>query len=746
MEQVKYKTYDEFLASKVKAHIDCGFEVEAMQLNPALFPFQRYIVPIALKKGRFAVFADCGLGKTLMQLEWSRQVVTHTEKPVLILAPLAVTEQTKGEADRFGLGPVVECPPAADGLTVQPGIYITNYEQLGNIDTSLFAGIVLDESSILKNEEGATRNLIIELFSDTPYKLCCTATPSPNDPMELGNHSEFLGVMSRAEMLAMYFIHDGGDTSQWRLKGHAQDRFWQFVSTWAIMLSRPSDIGFSDEGYVLPDLVYHEHQIITEKRDNGQLYNDKAVSAGDHNAELRATMDARMAKVAELVNGSSEAFIVWIKQDPEGDALRRLIPDAVEVRGSDKPEVKKKNLLAFAAGAFRVLITKARIAQFGLNYQHCRNQVFPSLDFSFEGLYQSIRRSYRFGQTQAVNIHLITSDTMQNVRDSIRRKQSRHEEMQQAMQKHMNGCFTEEVTRVLTPKRTIQAPDMWLMEGDCVRRIKEIPDESVGFSIFSPPFAELYTYSDELEDMGNSKDYNEFFTAFSFLVPELYRVLWSGRNVAVHCMDLPVQKGKEGYIGLRDFPAMIREAFERAGFIFHSRVTIWKDPVVEMQRTKALGLLHKQVKKDAAMSRVGLPDYLMVFRKPGEHAHPVRCNIPVDLWQKYASPVWMDIDYGDTLNGRKGRGDRDEKHICPLQLPTIERAAHLWSNPGDWVLSPFGGIGSEGFQAIKMGRKSISMELKASYFDLNIKNHKAAKEGKNQLLLIDDLFTNEPAA
>lgn len=266
-----------------------------------------------------------------------------------------------------------------------------------------------------------------------------------------------------------------------------------------------------------------------------------------------------------------------------------------------------------------------------------------------------------------------------------------------------------------------------IYQGDCVELIQNIPDNSVGLSVFSPPFAELYTYSDELADMGNSKDYKEFFAAFDFLVQQLYRVLWLGRNVAVHCMDLPIQKGKEGYIGLRDFSGMILKSFEDAGFIYHSRVTIWKNPVTEMQRTKALGLLHKQVKKDAAMSRVGIPDYLMVFRKDGEHEHPVHCEISVDTWQKWASPVWMDIDYGNTLNKLDARGEKDEKHICPLQLDTIDRAVRLWSNPGDIVLTPFMGIGSEVYQSILNERKGIGFELKESYFMEAVKNIQVAE-------------------
>ncbi len=277
-----------------------------------------------------------------------------------------------------------------------------------------------------------------------------------------------------------------------------------------------------------------------------------------------------------------------------------------------------------------------------------------------------------------------------------------------------------------------------IKRGDSVQLIKSLPDESIGLSVFSPPFAELYTYSSHVEDMGNSKDYNEFLTQFGFLIKELYRVLMQGRNVAVHCMDLPIQKGKEGFIGLRDFSGMILKAFEDAGFIYASRITIWKDPVVEMQRTKALGLLHKQVKKDSTMSRVGIPDYVMIFRKDGERSSPVtNTDLSVDLWQKYASPVWMDINYGNTLQGyRNGRDENDEKHICPLQLDTIERLIHLYSNKGDTIFTPFMGIGSEVFQAVKMERKGIGFELKESYYNLAKKNLATCIESKKQLTLL----------
>lgn len=726
--------YNEFLQTKQKHHILSGFDVDESKLNKSMFDFQKFIVKRALKAGKYAIFADCGLGKTLMQLEWANHVTVHTNKPVLILAPLAVTGQTIKEGAKFH----IEVQKLKSDVFGQ-GIFIANYEQIENIDCSQFGGIVLDESSILKNFEGATKKIIIDEFKYTPYKLACTATPSPNDPMELGNHSEFLDVMSRNEMLAMYFVHDGGETAKWRLKGHATKLFYQFIGSWAIMLNKPSDIGFEMNGYDLPSLNLLERQITTPKRDNGSLFNDAIISATNFNSELRLTKMERLEEVVKIVNSRpDENFIIWIKQNEEGELLKKLLPEAIEVKGSDSNEWKEKHLLGFAENKFRILISKTKIASFGMNYQNCRNQIFASLDFSFEGLYQAIRRSYRFGQKNEVNIYLITTDTMANVKQSIDNKQKQFELMQDEMSKAINANLSGHLMNTANYDTIEESnSDFLIKRGDCVQLIKELENESVGLSIFSPPFAELYTYSSHLEDMGNSKDYNEFLTQFGFLIKELHRVLISGRNVAVHCMDLPIQKGKEGFIGLRDFSGMILRAFEDAGFIYASRVTIWKDPVVEMQRTKALGLLHKQVKKDSTMSRVGIPDYVMIFRKDGERKNPVtNTDIPVDLWQKYASPVWMDIDYGNTLQGyRNGRDDNDEKHICPLQLDTIERLIHLYSNKGDTVFTPFMGIGSEVFQAVKMGRKGIGFELKESYFDLAKKNIKSIVKSKDQITL-----------
>ena len=423
--------YRQFLEMKKTTIPESGFVVDESEMNPELFPFQKHCVKRALKCGKYALFENTGLGKTIQQLEWAAQIHRKVGGDIVIIAPLAVVGQTIDEGHKFGYK-VARVGDSGDG------IYITNYDQIPNLNVSDYIGVVLDESSILKNFDGATKQLIIDSFKGTPYKLACTATPSPNDVMELGNHAEFLDVMSRNEMLAMYFIHDGGNTSSWRLKGHCEQMFWDFVSDWATMIEKPSDIGYSDDGYILPPLHLIEDHIETAKRDNWALFNDMAVNATNYNEELRMTVDERMQRVAEIVNSSEDNFIIWIKQDKEGDILRSLIPDAIEVRGSERPEVKESKLLGFGRNEFRVLVTKLKIAQFGLNYQNCHNQIFASLDFSFESTYQGIRRCYRFGQTEEVNIILICTDTMQNVRETIQRKQEAFEDMQKKMTEATN--------------------------------------------------------------------------------------------------------------------------------------------------------------------------------------------------------------------------------------------------------------------------------------------------------------------
>lgn len=417
--------YLEFLSKKTKDVGKLGFEVK--DLNKNLFPFQKKVVEDAVLKGRYASFLDCGLGKTITQLEISEQFRKHTNKPSLILAPLVVTQQTINEGEKFGI----------DVGYNNSNIQISNYEQIDNLDLSKYGCISLDESSILKNFQGKLKNKIITGFENTPYRFAFTATPSPNDIMELGNHSEFLGAMKFKNMLSMYFINDMQTVQKWRLKGHAEGIFWKWVSSWSVCATCPMDLGFDDKGYDLPQLNLIEHDLKSDKLNNGLLFNHLSVSSTNHNQELKRTFDVRMKKAIELSEGD-EPVIVWVKHNEESTYLSKNIKGAKEVTGSMKPEQKKELLLGFAKGDFRVLITKPKIAQYGLNYQHCNIQVFPSLDFSFEGTYQAIRRSYRFGQKREVNIHLIKTDTMQNVISSINRKQEQFKEMQLKLSNYAN--------------------------------------------------------------------------------------------------------------------------------------------------------------------------------------------------------------------------------------------------------------------------------------------------------------------
>ncbi len=727
--------YTSFLAAKTHRAPATGL-TEIPELNDKLFPFQRDIVEWALKKGRAAVFADCGMGKTAMQLEWAR----HVPGRVLVLTPLAVARQTVAEGVKFG----IPCEYSRGTFSPDSKIVIANYEMLENFELSQFTGVVLDESSILKSYDGKFRTLIIDSFKQYRWKLACSATPAPNDFMELGNHSEFLNVMSRTEMLSMYFVHDGGETQKWRLKGHAEDTFWKWMCSWAVNVRSPSDLGYDNGKFTLPPLRLQQVSVQSTHRLDGFLFPVQAATLQERLDARRKTIKERTEKAADIIRSRpDEQWIVWCNLNAEASAVCELVEDAVNVEGSDTPEFKSSTMLAFSEGKVRIIVTKPSIAGFGMNWQNCHNVVFLGLSDSYEEFYQAVRRCWRFGQDSPVDVYCVTSDLEGAVVKNIERKETDSRTMSDKMAEHMCEYLrreikgtTREIMEYKQKKETGNGWEMYL--GDCVETVKAMESESVHFSVFSPPFASLYTYSNSERDMGNCTDYDEFVTHFRFLVHELFRVLKPGRLVSFHCMNLPTSKTHHGYIGVQDFRGDLIRLFRECGFIYHSEVCIWKDPVTAMQRTKALGLLYKQLRKDSCMSRQGIPDYLVTMRKPGENPEPVSHDpqdFPVHVWQRYASPVWMDINPSDTLQYRSAREEKDEKHICPLQLTVIRRALEMWSNPGDVVLSPFGGIASEGYVALKMGRKFIGVELKESYWRQACGNLRVAHQ-ENQ-----DMFT-----
>ena len=455
-------SYQNLIASKGVKFEPRGFK-DVPELHASMFPHQAHSTDFALRQGCSALFLDTGLGKSLCALEWARVVVEKTNKPVLMLAPLAVGPQHQREAEKFGIAAkYIREPSEITG----PGTWITNYERLEKFNADEFSGVVLDESSILKSFTGATTQKLIATFGKTPYRLACTATPAPNDHTELGNHAQFLGAMESREMLSRWFINDTSEASQsWRLKGHAAASFWDWVASWARCIARPSDLGFDDAGFDLPDLVETLHEVMADRSiDAGEfLFRQPSNSATSLHKEKRLTLDLRAAAVAAAVSkAKDEAWIIWVDTDYEADAIKDVMPGAVEVRGSMPLEKKEERLIAFQTGEIKHLVSKPRICGYGLNWQHCHNMAFTGLSFSYEAYYQAIRRCWRFGQSKPVNVHIAIADTERSILDAIRRKQADHGAMKDAMSMAMMRAYQKSQSKIgYQPVANVGVPS-WL--------------------------------------------------------------------------------------------------------------------------------------------------------------------------------------------------------------------------------------------------------------------------------------------
>ena len=447
------ENYRGFIQRKSFPDVASGFkDVKDSDLNDSLFDFQKLLVSWSLKKGRSAIFADTGLGKTRMQLSWADAVQRRQSGKTLILAPLAVSSQTVAEAAKMGID-VSYTRKHPD----KSGIYITNYDISDRFDLTDLSAIVLDESSIIKHQTSKFRNWLIGHCKAIPYRLSCTATPSPNDYMELGNQAEFIGIMGMFEMLAMFFTHDSGETSKWRLKGHGKDKFWEWLATWAAVVRKPSDLGFLDDGYNLPPLLIHEHIVETNKQLGDSLFKEPAATLSERNQARRLTIEDRVAKCSEIVNATDDPYLVWCNLNDESKLLTQAINGAVEIKGSDKPEHKEEAMISFVNGDVKRLVTKPSIAGFGMNWQHCSQMAFVGLNDSNEQLYQAIRRCYRFGQKNPVNVHLISSDIEGAVLENIKRKEAQAEQMAEEMSKHV-AHLTKSQVRALDREKTEYVP------------------------------------------------------------------------------------------------------------------------------------------------------------------------------------------------------------------------------------------------------------------------------------------------
>ena len=749
--------YQAFLETKKLRVLPKGLQSSDFEIASLLFPFQEDVVRWAVRKGRCAVFLDTGLGKTFIQLEWARII----DETTLIIAPLSVARQTTREARKLGLD--VRYVRGQDEITPDHKLWITNYEMIRAFDFSTFGAVVLDESSILKAIDGKTRKRLIKLCQNVRFRLCCTATPAPNDYTELGNHAEFLGICTLNEMLAMFFINANkehtfyyGDKAyrkkgsnkggqEWRLKHHAERPFFRWLSSWAICMTKPSDLGYDDDGFILPPLNVRLETVTMDYTPDDQLF-FTGLHGVAHRAHIRReTLQARLKLLQRIVNGDEDQWIVWTGLQKESTAVTDAVDGAIEVKGSDSPEYKAQAFEDFQDGKFRVLVTKAKIGGFGMNFQNAHKMAFFGLNDSWEMWYQAIRREWRFMQEHPVDVHVILSNLETEIYENVMRKDAQAQRLREGLIEQVRSFERGELQVEPEAKESYDTKKVtglgWTaMLGDSCERILELEEDSIDLSVYSPPFADLYTYTNSERDLGNCRDWTEFFEHYAFLIGQILRVTKPGRVTCVHTSDIPAMAQKDGYIGVRDFPGEVIRAYEKEGWVFHGRAFVQKNPQAQAIRTHSQALLFVQLGKDSSASRPALIDQVLIFRKPGENEVPVRpvANGEMDneIWIEWAHGIWTGISESDTLQFSKARDSGDEKHICPLQLGTIERCIKLYSNPGEVVLTPFLGIGSEAYQAIRFGRKAIGIELKQSYFDIAVSNLEAAEIEANSI----DLF------
>lgn len=757
--------YNEFLKTKKQRIDPVGFEININIINPILFDFQKDIVKWAVKKGRSAVFADTGLGKTFIQLEWAKIMAGN----ILIFAPLSVSRQTIREGRKIE----IEVKYIRNQDEIIDGIYITNYENIENFkDVKNINCIILDESSILKSIDGKTRLKLIKYFKGIKYKLCCTATPAPNDYAELGNHAEFLNICSTAEMLSTWFVN-GNKTSEtvtednnvirvkhsnkygteWRLRYHAQKNYFRWLSSWAMAIRKPSDLSYDDDGYILPQLNIIPLITKSDYRPIDELFFSGLKGLKQRSDIRRQTIANKITEIKKLT-GNDEQWIIWCGLDIESKFAKENINNSVEVKGSDSIEHKVKCFEDFQDGKIRVLVTKSKIGGFGMNFQNCHNIIFYGLNDSWESFYHSIRRCYRFGQNKPVNVYIIISDIETGIYENVKKKAEMAERMMNGLIEEIKLYEMEELGKDVKVINSEYETNEYKTDSfeaylaDSCEKLKEFPDDHIHLSVYSPPFADLYTYSATNRDLGNCKDWDEFFSHYLFIIQELFRITKPGRISCVHTSDIPAMQMKDGYIGVRDFPGAVIEAHTKEGWIFFGRAIVTKNPQSQAIRTKAKGLLFNQLRKDSLDSRPAMLDHILIFKKPGIPEVQVRPvenkEMDNEIWINWAGGIWTGIHESDTLQYTTARDKDDEKHICPLQLGTIERCVKLYSNPGEVVLTPFGGIGSEGYEAVRLRRKAILIELKKSYYRILLQNMKQIESETTQPDLFSAIDSDNP--
>ena len=811
--------YQDFL--KQNRIIDEGAGFEATDLNPMLFNWQAAITKWAMHKGRVLVGANCGLGKGPIQLEFLKQAHEYTDQPVIMFCPPGVKIQFKNDSDEHGgeaakFGYEVEIVAEDDDII--DGINITNYERL-MVRTQVpiddwadycqeydehqpielkrddkvvycerfrfypgqFGAIALDEASILKHYGAKTRERLTRFAKNIPFRICATATPSPNDFMELINYADFLGIMNGKQSRAMFFIQDGNSSNKFRIKKPAWKPFWQWVASWAVVMEKPSDLGYDDNGYVLPELTTKVHVLKDENVPDGQLIAMTAQSLTEQSRVKRMTVEERCHKVAEIVaRDPGKHYLIYVKRNAEGELLNKLIPNSVEVAGRHSENEKEDMLIGFAQGKYQILITKPEIGGFGLNLQgHCNHVISSYVDHSYEEVYQYIRRVWRFGQTKPVHHDIVAMDTEGDIITNQKRKERQakqmHKEIVEQMDIHDLQKDHTKKSEAVYMENTHEEKYWKIMLGDSAERLKELDDQSIDLVVTSVPFPAMYSYTDSERDIGNYDNSADLISHLKYVFISLLPKMKPGRVVDIHLAQGVAHLNREGYIGLWDFRGPLIQMMTEAGFHWDGEWTIEKDPQTERARSNTLGLMQKTLKNDASHMRPSVADYLLRFYAPGKNSTPINALlaekgveggnydspdgwITMPMWINWASNVWYKhrkgmkwwegIDVTNVCgslrkNGRQGygvaegKGKDDEKHLCELQLDVIERCIALHSAPGELVCDPFNGIGSTGFQALKMGRRYVGCELKESYYYTAIKNLQWIEANSKQ----QDLFS-----
>ncbi|WP_114937537.1 DNA methyltransferase [Mucilaginibacter endophyticus] len=809
------RDYNKFLESKIVAAENYGVMCYPNSLSSVLLDHQRVIVPWCIYGGRRAIFASFGLGKTLMQLEIAKLVIDMTNKPFLICMPLAVVGEFRRDNDLLNTGYEIQYITDSDDVDIYGvKIYVTNYERVrkGDIDPTKFSGVSFDEASILRNLQTETTNYVLQYFRNVHFRFVATATPTPNDFIEILNYADFLGVIDRGHALTRFFQRDSTKAGNLTLYENKKEEFWKWVSTWAVFINKPSDLGFDDDGYNLPKMNFHEVEIanqttdvIQNKKGDIVLFKDLTKSLPDVSREKTESIHLRVNEAYRIVKENpSKRFILWHHLEAERAALERKFAEfnTISVYGSQSNAEKERHLIDFSEGKYDILITKPKIAGSGCNFQDaCHNMIFVGIDYKFNDFIQAIHRIFRFRQKFECNIWALFTNNEREVLKTLKIKWANHIELNTEMINTVReyGLNSDKIKadmkrKIFSAPRTATVGCATVYNDDTVNVHNNLPDNYSGAIITSIPFGDHYEYSDNYNDFGHNHGNAEFFKQMDYLTPNLLRTLKPGRIAAIHVKDRIRYSYQNGtsFTTIEDFSGQTVAHFIKHGFYLVGKITVTTDVVRENNQTYRL--TWGEQRKDATKMGVGLPEYILLFRKAPTSFDNAYADDPVvktideyllslwqldahaywkssgnrflsaselskadmkhvfNSWKKYDMQsiydfqehlrvcndldsvgklsklfmtipttssndlVWTDINRMNTLNANQVNRKK-EKHICPLQLDIIERLIHRFTNKGDLIDDPFGGLFSTAYKALEMGRKAVSAELNPEYYD-----------------------------